>query len=277
VYSEKNGHTKKGVNYSYFGARYYDSDLSVWLSVDPMSDMYPHQSPYMYCSGSPINRIDPTGESDSEFDDIYSVDTDGNVKLEKKTNDNYDVVYKKADYDKGNLNNGQKVSDKNILPNLSKNGVLYKVPDVRDAVTGEWTYNNLTRHEACSNNSTDMISLFVFLANASTNAEWRLSKNVFGEFNLSTFHDPFTSPNDGTLGLSTKSISWMIHSHPKARSGGEVAGMDGDRTSSLSYPAYYVYTPQSGYLFKLPNSRNSNVIHRGQSNGQVQYFLNLLK
>ena len=27
--------------YSYFGARYYDSDLSVWLSVDPMSDKYP--------------------------------------------------------------------------------------------------------------------------------------------------------------------------------------------------------------------------------------------
>ncbi len=24
--------------YSYFGARYYDSDLSVWLSVDPLAD-----------------------------------------------------------------------------------------------------------------------------------------------------------------------------------------------------------------------------------------------
>ena len=27
--------------YSYFGARYYNSDLSVWLSVDPMADKYP--------------------------------------------------------------------------------------------------------------------------------------------------------------------------------------------------------------------------------------------
>ena len=25
---------------SYFGSRYYSSDLSVWLSVDPMSDKY---------------------------------------------------------------------------------------------------------------------------------------------------------------------------------------------------------------------------------------------
>ncbi|MGD9493431.1 MAG: RHS repeat-associated core domain-containing protein [Bacteroidales bacterium] len=53
--------------YSYFGARYYDSDLSVWLSVDPMSDMYPHQSPYMYCSGNPVMRIDPTGMNDGNF------------------------------------------------------------------------------------------------------------------------------------------------------------------------------------------------------------------
>ena len=27
-------------NYTYFGARYYDADLSIWLSVDPMSDKY---------------------------------------------------------------------------------------------------------------------------------------------------------------------------------------------------------------------------------------------
>ena len=28
-------------NYSYFGARYYDSNLSIWLSVDPLSDKLP--------------------------------------------------------------------------------------------------------------------------------------------------------------------------------------------------------------------------------------------
>ena len=32
--------------YSYFGARYYDSDLSgLFLSVDPMADKYPGISP----------------------------------------------------------------------------------------------------------------------------------------------------------------------------------------------------------------------------------------
>ena len=49
--------------YSYFGARYYDSDLSVWLSVDPMAGKYPSMSAYMYCFGNPIRLIDPNGMS----------------------------------------------------------------------------------------------------------------------------------------------------------------------------------------------------------------------
>ena len=52
----------------YFGARYYSSDLSIWLSVDPLSDMYPSTSPYMYVRGNPIMRIDPNGMNDDEWD-----------------------------------------------------------------------------------------------------------------------------------------------------------------------------------------------------------------
>jgi len=47
--------------YSYFGARYYDSDLSVWLSVDPMAAKYPSMSPYMYCAGNPVIYKDSDG------------------------------------------------------------------------------------------------------------------------------------------------------------------------------------------------------------------------
>ncbi len=47
--------------YSYFGARYYDSDLSVWLSVDPLANKYPSMSPYMYCAGNPVMLVDPFG------------------------------------------------------------------------------------------------------------------------------------------------------------------------------------------------------------------------
>ena len=47
---------------SYFGSRYYSSDLSVWLSVDPMSDKYPSLSPYTYCADNPVKLVDPNGE-----------------------------------------------------------------------------------------------------------------------------------------------------------------------------------------------------------------------
>ena len=49
---------------SYFGARYYDSDiLTGWLSVDPLADKYPSLSPYNYCALNPIKVIDPNGDS----------------------------------------------------------------------------------------------------------------------------------------------------------------------------------------------------------------------
>ena len=55
--------------YSYFGARYYSSDLSVWLSVDPMSDKYPSLSPYVYCADNPVKLVDPNGEEIGGPDD----------------------------------------------------------------------------------------------------------------------------------------------------------------------------------------------------------------
>jgi len=49
--------------FSYFGARYYDSDLMTgWLSVDPMADKYPSLSPYAYCGWNPVRLVDPDGE-----------------------------------------------------------------------------------------------------------------------------------------------------------------------------------------------------------------------
>ena len=43
-------------------ARYHNSALSIWLSVDPMSDKYPGVSPYTYCANNPVRLVDPNGE-----------------------------------------------------------------------------------------------------------------------------------------------------------------------------------------------------------------------
>ena len=65
TFSAKEKDTETG--FSYFGSRYYSSDLSIWLSVDPMSDKYPSTSPYVYCRNNPIILIDPDGTKDRPF------------------------------------------------------------------------------------------------------------------------------------------------------------------------------------------------------------------
>ena len=45
------------------GARMYDSFTAQWPSPDPMAAKYPGHSPFNYCEGSPINRIDPQGDT----------------------------------------------------------------------------------------------------------------------------------------------------------------------------------------------------------------------
>ena len=50
-------------SFSYDRARYYHSDLSIWISVDPLSDKYPNLSPYTYCADNPVRLVDEDGRA----------------------------------------------------------------------------------------------------------------------------------------------------------------------------------------------------------------------
>jgi len=51
-------YSKAAMGLVYFGARYYDPEIGIFLSIDPvMQDWFA----YAYCSNNPINRIDPDG------------------------------------------------------------------------------------------------------------------------------------------------------------------------------------------------------------------------
>ncbi len=54
----------------YYGARYYNAKLSVWLSVDPLAYKYPNLTPYNFVANNPIKLIDPDGNR------IILIDTD---------------------------------------------------------------------------------------------------------------------------------------------------------------------------------------------------------
>jgi RHS repeat-associated protein len=60
---ERDGET--GLDYR--GARYYDSDVARFLSIDPLSAQFPGWSSYNYVMGNPVINIDEDGRSASEF------------------------------------------------------------------------------------------------------------------------------------------------------------------------------------------------------------------
>jgi len=48
----------------YYGARYYNPQTSLWLSVDPQAHRRNWLTPYNYVQNNPVMRIDPNGEID---------------------------------------------------------------------------------------------------------------------------------------------------------------------------------------------------------------------
>lgn len=59
---EKDGEVKgEGNSYDY-GARIYDPRIGKFLSMDPLSQKYPHVSPYMFAANSVIQMTDENGE-----------------------------------------------------------------------------------------------------------------------------------------------------------------------------------------------------------------------
>ena len=71
-------------------AQYYHSDLSIWLSVDPMVDKYPNLSPYTYCTDNPVRLVDEDGAEIW----IPEVDEKGNVTYTAEKGDDHDSFVK---------------------------------------------------------------------------------------------------------------------------------------------------------------------------------------
>jgi RHS repeat-associated protein len=58
----------------YYGARYYDARISLWLSTDPLQEKYPNISTYAYTFQNPIRYIDPSGMEGGEPEPFVNKD-----------------------------------------------------------------------------------------------------------------------------------------------------------------------------------------------------------
>ena len=99
--------------FSYFGARYMDHELmTMWLSVDPMSDKYPSISPYAYCAWNPVKLVDPDGNDWVENKETGDVTWNKNVTSPSTTPEGY--IYRGRDYVRDKIWTQQKVGNKYV-------------------------------------------------------------------------------------------------------------------------------------------------------------------
>ena len=107
TFSAKERDSETGL--SYFGSRYYSSDLSIWLSVDPMASKYPSLSPYTYCADNPVKLVDPNGEEVEKPDDPPKKNNSSNQQSSYSMVSYYTQQYKKANDVTTKVNYGLKL------------------------------------------------------------------------------------------------------------------------------------------------------------------------
>ena len=187
TFSAKERDTETG--YSYFGSRYYSSDLSIWLSVDPMAHKYPSLSPYVYCANNPIKLVDPNGEEVW----IPGVDDNGNVTYTAEKGDDHDSFVRQFDT-QGKSRDIFKNAGFGINSGDVKEGDVIKGDAVKkatgsDVLKGNW--HNMTNSQKAS-------QLIFAIRYSACNADWYFDLRDFvngfqiggGGFNFSASNVP---------------------------------------------------------------------------------------
>ena len=174
TFSAKEKDSETGL--SYFGSRYYSSDLSIWLSVDPQASKYPSLSPYVYCANNPVKLVDPNGE------DIWEIDENGKLTW-KEYDSEIDVLHatktkQSKDFPVGTIK--EMIQDKGL--------VNYNGEDIQV----DYQYLDI--------NNDDLASCFFEFVSENTEIEWSLTQT--GENDNRIAHDiQYTDVNGNKLDL----------------------------------------------------------------------------
>ena len=213
-------HWLRGERYQHFGARNYDPASCIFLQPDPLAEKYYGISPFAYCAGDPVNRIDADGS------DIWTINADGYVEW-KESADRHYLYYINSN---GQLSDDfVEVSSEDVLNNLEVPGSPFY-----SRASGRDTFLNSTS----STSADDIFKLFKFAADH-TNVEWVVHRNG-NVYTLGTAHLSSSSANYEEYRLLFPDAS--IHSHP------HVEDNFNSEKESLGYPMKRYDFPMGDYL-----------------------------
>ena len=192
----------------YYGARYYDPKISVWLSVDPEAARDPQMTSYHFVYNNPLIFVDPNGLHG------YEVSSKGEITPSQSSPnegmDKFDVLYDQ---------NGNKIQLTSKIISSKFVGTANEVDDKGNTIPAKYdSYGIIDGQEA--------ESLYRFVAEG-TDVEWSLfgSSNADDSdpyFQLSTTRDrdseiggtAFITNLAQTTHLNGIKVDFHSHSHP---------------------------------------------------------------
>ena len=86
----------------------YSPALRRWMVPDPLGEKYYGVNPYAYCSGDPVNYVDPEGQKVSAVFNRYT------HTLYITDLDHYKKAYQKNTFLRGNINWGEFVTKRDV-------------------------------------------------------------------------------------------------------------------------------------------------------------------
>jgi RHS repeat-associated protein len=151
------------IKYTYFGSPYYDCDLSIWLSVDPMAQERSWLSPYNYCQWNPVMRIDPSGMVDGWYVD----ETGSVIGWDGKEGDDLYLVLDPKDQYTVKKDNFEKGVDQSKLRNP------VKIPSLEQRMTLKTELYDLGKKD----NSAEF-GMLIYEGFSSESSRWELFKGT---------------------------------------------------------------------------------------------------